>query len=196
MAEDTRELVIAEARRLFFLYGFRRITMDEIATNLRMSKKTLYGLFPSKEEVMRAVVFSIMVPKMAQIQGLMQETTTIADFFCGIIKVFRGLSHEISEPMMTDMRMMPELWKEIEERRLAVLSRIKEVVERGKQTGEVRQNLNVDLFLRVFMQIVNCIGNPTMMLELNLKPSELAEQIFSLFFYGIVPTERSTGGVS
>ncbi len=196
MAEDTRELVVAEAKRLFYQFGFRRITMDEIAANLRMSKKTLYALFPSKEELVRAVVLTIMLPKMARMQELMKETNTVADFFVGVIEVFRGLSRDISEPMMADMRMMPDLWREIEERRLTVLSHIGEVIERGKKNGEVRADLNVDLFLRVFMQIINRLGNPAMMLELNLKPSEFAEQIFGIFFHGIVPPERRTGGVS
>lgn len=197
MAEDSRELVVAEAKRLFYQYGFRRITMDEIAANLRMSKKTLYALFPSKEELVRAVILTIMLPKMARMRELMQGPGgTVADFFGGIIEVFHSLGREVSEPMMNDMRMMPELWREIEERRLEVLSHIGEVIERGKKTGEVRADLNVDLFLRIFMLVINRIGNPTMMLELNMKPSDLAGQLFGIFFHGIVPADRRAGGVS
>jgi len=170
--------------------------MDEIAVNLRMSKKTLYGLFPSKEDLVRAVVFSIMLPKMTRMKELMQGAGTVADFFVGAIEVFHTLSHEVSEPMIADMRMMPDLWREIEKRRLEVLSHIGEVIERGKKTGEVRADLNVDLFLRIFMLVINRIGNPAMLLELNMKPSELAGQLFGIFFHGIVPADRRAGGVS
>lgn len=197
MAEDTRELVIAEAKRLFYQFGFRRITMDEIAANLRMSKKTLYALFPSKEELIRAVIFTIMGPKMARMKDLMQGPGgTVADFFGGAIEVFHALGREVSEPMMSDMKMMPELWREIEERRLEVLSLIGEAIERSKQRGEVRADLNVDLFLRIFMLVINRIVNPAMMLELNMKPSDIADQIIGIFFHGIVPLERRAGGVS
>jgi len=196
VTEDSRELVVAEAKRLFYQHGFRRVTMDEIAVNLRMSKKTLYGLFPSKEDLVRAVVFSIMLPKMTRMKELMQGAGTVADFFVGAIEVFHTLSHEVSEPMIADMRMMPDLWREIEKRRLEVLSHIGEVIERGKKTGEVRADLNVDLFLRIFMLVINRIGNPAMLLELNMKPSELAGQLFGIFFHGIVPADRRAGGVS
>jgi len=196
MPEDTRELVITEARRMFFLYGFRRITMDEIASNLRMSKKTLYAIFAAKDELVRAVVVSIAEPRLTQIERLTRETKTVADFLGGTIEVFRTLSCDISEPMMTDMRMSPELWKDVEARRLVALSHIEDVIKRGKRTGEVRQDLNVDLFLRIFMQIISSIGNPATLLDLNMKPSELAEQIFVLLFHGIVPAQPSTGGVS
>jgi len=84
----------------------------------------------------------------------------------------------------------------IEERRLEVISRIGEVIERGKKSGEVRADLNTDLFLRIFMLVINRIANPTMMLELNLRPSDIAEQILAIFFNGIVPADRRAGGVS
>jgi AcrR family transcriptional regulator len=196
MAETTRDLVIAEAKRLFFQFGFRRITMDEIAANLRMSKKTLYILFPSKKDLVRAVVQTIMKPNLEKIRTVTDRSATIAEFISGAIGVFRGLSADISDPMVSDMRMMPEIWRKVEEQRLKAISHIKEVLEKGKRTGEVRPDLNVDLFLRIFIQIVNRIANPAMMMELNLKPTELAEQIFGIFFYGIVSSKRRPGGVS
>jgi AcrR family transcriptional regulator len=196
MGADSKELVIAEAKRLFYQYGFRRITMDEIAGNLRMSKKTLYALFPSKDELVRAVVFSIMAPKLARMRELMNEGHTVAEFFNGVIEVFHTIGRDISEPMMVDVKMMPDLWREIEGRRLEVLSHIGKVIEWGKKSGEVRKDLNVDLFLRIFMLVVNRIGNPTMLLELNLKPSELAQQLFGIFFHGIVESNHRAGGMS
>ncbi len=186
MSDDVRELVIAEAKRLFFQHGFRRVTMDEIAANLRMSKKTLYALFPSKDDLVKGVVFSIMAPKIARMSELMEKASGVAELFAGAVEVFQTLGQEISEPMMSDMRMMPDLWREIEERRLAVLSHLGEVIERGKERGEVRSDLNTDLFLRIFMQTVSRIANPAMMLELNIRPSDLGPQLFGIFFHGIL----------
>ncbi len=186
MYDNVRGLVISEAKRLFFQHGFRRVTMEEIAANLRMSKKTIYGLFPSKEDLIKGVVFSIMMPKIARMSELMERSSGVAELFASAVEVFHTLGHEISEPMMSDMRMMPELWREIEERRLAVLSHLGEVIERGKKTGEVRPDLNTDLFLRIFMQTISRIANPSMMLELNLRPSDLGPQIFGIFFHGIL----------
>lgn len=186
MYDNVRGLVISEAKRLFFQHGFRRVTMEEIAANLRMSKKTIYGLFPSKEDLIKGVVFSIMMPKIARMSELMERSSGVAELFASAVEVFHTLGHEISEPMMSDMRMMPELWREIEERRLAVLSHLGEVIERGKKTGEVRPDLNTDLFLRIFMQTISRIANSSMMLELNLRPSDLGPQIFGIFFHGIL----------
>jgi len=196
MTDDARDRVVAESQRLFFQFGFRRITMDEISRNLRMSKKTLYVLFPSKKDLVRAVVDSILEPNLAKISTLIQDEKTVAGFFSGSLAVFRELSQSISEPMMSDMRTMPDIWRNVESRRLAVLMRIKDVLERGKRTGEIRPDLHTDLFLRIYIQIVNAVGNPAMMMELNLKPSEMADQVYGVFFRGIMTGRRRKGGVS
>ena len=50
---EARGRILAAARRLFFAHGFGRVTMDEIASELAMSKKTLYRHFASKEAALR-----------------------------------------------------------------------------------------------------------------------------------------------
>ena len=51
MSEETREYIIGKAQTLFYRYGIRSITMDFIATELSMSKRTLYENFKNKEEL-------------------------------------------------------------------------------------------------------------------------------------------------
>ena len=53
--QDVKQRIMLEARGLFFRYGFSKVTMDEAAEALGMSKKTLYRYFPSKEELLEEV---------------------------------------------------------------------------------------------------------------------------------------------
>src|SRR5437588_7649843 len=52
----TAQRILAAARAHFFAHGFRSVTMDDLATELGMSKKTLYAEFPSKTALLRAVL--------------------------------------------------------------------------------------------------------------------------------------------
>jgi len=196
MAEISKDFIVGEAKRLFFQFGFRRITMDEIARNLRMSKKTLYALFPSKNDLIRAVVDSILEPNLGKISALMREEKSVAGLLSGSIAVFHGLSQAISEPMISDMRTMPEIWSYVEKRRLKVLMGLREVLERGKRSGEVRPDLNIDLFLRIYFLIVNAVGNPTVIMEHNVTPSEMAGQIYGILIHGIINAGRRPGGAA
>ena len=51
------EKVIPCARKLFRKYGYKKTTVDEIASGIYISKKTLYSVFPSKEEILRETIW-------------------------------------------------------------------------------------------------------------------------------------------
>src|SRR5215216_6135990 len=51
-----RHRILAQARTDFFAHGYSRLTMDELATELGMSKKTLYVHFAGKDEIITAVI--------------------------------------------------------------------------------------------------------------------------------------------
>ena len=53
--EARREAIVREATRLFLEMGYERATMSELAQRVGGSKATLYGYFPSKEELFMAV---------------------------------------------------------------------------------------------------------------------------------------------
>src|SRR6266702_2427720 len=46
--DSGRQRIVEAARAHFFSHGFRRVTMDDLATELGISKKTLYVHFPDK----------------------------------------------------------------------------------------------------------------------------------------------------
>ena len=53
---EPRERIAAKAEELYMQYGIRSVSMDDIANNLGMSKKTLYQYFADKDELVDAVV--------------------------------------------------------------------------------------------------------------------------------------------
>jgi AcrR family transcriptional regulator len=53
---DNKERILIKSEELFMRYGIRSVSMDDIANNLGMSKKTLYQCFSDKDELVEAVV--------------------------------------------------------------------------------------------------------------------------------------------
>ena len=54
--EEVRIYIVGVSRRIFTRYGFRKATMEEIASTSKMGKSSIYYYFKSKEEIFRAVV--------------------------------------------------------------------------------------------------------------------------------------------
>src|SRR5438046_9908836 len=55
-ADASRQLVVDAARTHFFSHGFRSVTMDDLADEMGISKKTLYAHFPGKIDLLETVL--------------------------------------------------------------------------------------------------------------------------------------------
>jgi len=52
---EPKERILQKTHELFNKFGIRRVTMDEIAAQVGMSKKTIYQVFVDKDELVDAV---------------------------------------------------------------------------------------------------------------------------------------------
>ena len=68
---DAARHILAGARQHFFAHGFRGVTMDDLAEELGMSKKTLYAHFPSKTALLEAVIADKLRSVEAGLKGVM-----------------------------------------------------------------------------------------------------------------------------
>ncbi|MGI6393114.1 MAG: TetR/AcrR family transcriptional regulator [bacterium] len=190
--DPIREQILNEARKLFYLYGFKKVSMDEIATACKMSKKTIYQFYSSKDELVTGCVDKIATAKISEILEVLEvlgSKTLMTGELRKLLEIFSSLSQELSEVMVRDMMAFPNTWNLIEEKRMAVFAKIGGVIEQGKVAGGIRKELNTDLFLRIFMGILQKFFNPSMITELNLKPSEFIEQIKIIFFEGVLSAD-------
>jgi AcrR family transcriptional regulator len=56
---ETKSRILQAAQELFFSYGIRSITMDDIARHLSISKKTIYQFFEDKDQIVGELCGSI-----------------------------------------------------------------------------------------------------------------------------------------
>ena len=71
MDSKNTEKIIAEAKKVFLRYGFRRTTMADLAEAAQMSRPALYLIFPSKEDVFIAVAERFIADMLAEVrQGI------------------------------------------------------------------------------------------------------------------------------
>src|SRR4029078_5649114 len=66
-----RQRIIDAARAHFFNHGFRSVTMDDLAEELGISKKTLYAYFPGKFDLLEAVL----ADKLTSVEATLKEVT-------------------------------------------------------------------------------------------------------------------------
>jgi AcrR family transcriptional regulator len=114
----TRARILSAARAHFFRHGFRNVTMDDLAAELAVSKKTLYAHFPSKDALLAAVLQS----KYESIRRILREVTRqrMQHFPEALHALSRGVQGEMSElqpAFLRDMSKAPEIFQRLEQRR-------------------------------------------------------------------------------
>jgi AcrR family transcriptional regulator len=89
-AENTRKQIIERAYRLFRRHGYRRVTMDDIAAETRLTKRTLYHHFNSKDQLLASVLE-------AQHQLALQAFRTFGDRLSGSPEaIVEGMFQELA----------------------------------------------------------------------------------------------------
>jgi TetR/AcrR family transcriptional regulator, regulator of autoinduction and epiphytic fitness len=76
MAKPSEEKIVAAARQVFMRYGYRRVTMSDLAEAAQMSRPGLYLVFSSKAEVLTAVVTRVFAEMLDEIRSGVERLAT------------------------------------------------------------------------------------------------------------------------
>ncbi len=188
-AASIQPRIVAAARVLFLQRGFLRVTADDIAGELGMSKATLYKAFPSKEEVLRAVVRGIMVEILSHVEGLIRDDSL--GFVEKMVALFTFLGTRLSQfgpILLRDLqRSVPDIWKEIDDfRRDKIFKNFKTILEAGRREGFFREDVDIDLLLQMFVSLIQEFVNPAALLRSGRSPAATFGSVIKVFFQGIL----------
>lgn len=184
-----RSRVVEAAAGMFLSRGFVRVTADDIAARLGISKATLYKVFPGKEEILRAVVRGYLAQVLARVERL------IADGSLGFVEKMVALLTLLGDQMarlepvlIRDLqRHAPGIWTEIEAfRQEKIAKNFRVILESGRREGFFRADVDLDLLLAMFARLVQEFVNPAAVLRSGRSASETFESVIKVFFQGIL----------
>jgi AcrR family transcriptional regulator len=193
---SVRQQIVNAARTHFFSHGFRRVTMDDLAEELGISKKTLYAHFPGKFDLLEAVL----ADKLTSVEATLKEVTRAHpdDFPATLRNLLAGTQRELDEikpPFVRDMRQKaPDVFKLVERRRRALIQRyMGRFFVDGQRVGMVRKDIPAKLIVEILLAMVQSIMNPPKMEELGMMPKEGYTGILKIVLEGaLTPKGRKS----
>jgi AcrR family transcriptional regulator len=181
--------IVAAARRHFFAHGLRSVTMDDLAAELGMSKKTLYSSFPSKVDLLRAVV----IDKFRSVEADFERVTTetAADVLGALHRLLACAQRhaaEIQPPFVRDIRReAPELFEIVQSRRRAVIQRhFGKLFDDGRRAGIFRKDISTRMMIEILLGVTEALINPAKMAELGLTPKTGFSLIITVILEGVL----------
>ncbi len=158
---EVKEYLIEEADKLFCQYGFKSVTMDDIAKHVGMSKKTIYQHFKDKNELVNILIKEKLSKQdCAMKEGRSKAANAVEEIFYAIADIHH-LLNSVNPKLFYDLQKYhPVAWlyfKNFKEKNLR--DSINTNLRRGVEEGYYRQEINLDILTQMRLDQVNLIFN-------------------------------------
>ena len=183
--------ILERVRELFFKYGVRSVSMDDICRDIGVSKKKLYTYFQSKTEL---------VSKLLELERRNFEIIFEHHNFEGVnaIDILLIVSRDLGErfwdisPSMTfDLKKYyPDIYHQhIDERIEFIYQKIQINLQKGISQGMYRDDLSIELVARLYIRRLIDIHNPEFFPADKFSFQTLFDVMFDNFIRGIASPE-------
>ena len=183
-----RDRILQTARVHFFAYGYTALTMDELAAELGVSKKTLYVHFPSKDQLVGEIL-----------QLFVGEIRTSADTIFGDRSLsFTVKLRRFSEAMVKRLQLNPHIFRDLQRAAPHMYQQVEELrhhniplifgrlIREGQAAGMVRSDVDPAFAVEFWRPAIQTLMHPDSLERLKLTPDEIFSRATQLFFGGLL----------
>lgn len=179
--------LLERATAVFLKYGIKSVTMDDMARELVVSKKTLYQHFKDKNDLVEAIIKAKTTHDEvackqfnAESENAVQELFKIGEFVSNMMK-------DIHPSVFFDLKKFhPEAWKMIHNHKWKfVKETILENIKRGKKEGVYRSEINDEVLAIMYVGATDLISNGEAFADTNLSSDKLFIEIMTFQILGM-----------
>ena len=185
-APEEKLRLVNAAREKFLESGFSKVTVDEIAADLGMSKKTVYKFFPRKEDLLKSVLRSLLLYVENRVTKIVESDAPFEEKLASILALVGGMIRRMRPQFLVDMkRSTPRLWEELETfRRERLFPKVNMIFVQAKKEGVLKPDVDEQLFFLMFLHAMQGIINPQTLIDLPLSADEAFRGVFRILFLG------------
>lgn len=159
-----KEKIIAKASDLFLKLGFKSVTMDDIAGEMCISKKTIYKYFCNKEvlvqestSMVHTQVHEIIDTIVAKNYNAIHENFEIREMFRDMFK-----NNTDTSPIYQLKKHYPEIYQNVLSKEIEQCTQYFRVnIEKGIREGLYREDLNIDIYVKFYYTLIFHINETT-----------------------------------
>jgi AcrR family transcriptional regulator len=184
---EVQERIKQKADELFRRYGIRSVTMDEIATQLGMSKKTIYQYYSDKDQLVDAVAIEEI--KFSQ-DSCLRDAAGAANAIEEIFKVMEFVEvmfRNMNPSMLYDLEKYHPLGyrKFLEHKNKFLHEMIRKNLERGIREELYRPEIDVEIMTRYRLESMMLVFNSELFPPSKFNLVKLHQEIIEHFLYGL-----------
>lgn len=186
---DIKNRILKVAYEKYLKQGFYKVSMDSIVKELRTSKSSLYNHYSSKEDLVRAVVEKINSEINHNLELIIEdENLSFKEKLISISQFTKDLFSKVSDAFLKDLEISsPGVGDYYEkERNSRIQKYYRRLFEKGIAEGLVREDINLDLILVVYLHLTVLPLRAEYHQVLDMKNMDVYEEVQEVFLNGIL----------
>jgi hypothetical protein len=185
---DLKERIILSSLELFFRHGIKRITMDDIARHLAISKKTIYSFFDDKDEIVHLSCQNYLLSNKCDFENLGEASK---DAIHEIILTMEKLQHmfSIMNPVLFEdmQKYYPKTWQlYLQFKEKNVTKVIEDNLRKGIDQQLYRNDINIKILVKLRIEEITMGMNTAVFPHQKFKPQDVQVALLDHFLHGIV----------
>ncbi len=186
----TQEKILNAAEKRMIKFGYRKVTMDEIAQDMHMSKNTIYKIFTGKEEIAKALVKRIQQQLDTGLDNIEKLQNDPLKVFSGSVLLLRKQLGPWFEHFFSEIPTeLPALWEEFLHFRNEKILGVRSLVDKGSRNGIFRR-VNPSIATEAYLGAVKAITNPRFLEQENLTFEQALDAVLDMWSNGIIKAKR------
>lgn len=190
--EQVKRRILDTAREAFYLHGFSKVTIDEIATKNGISKKTIYKYFSSKDDLVQEVTRDTLAEMATCCQAIVaEEGVDFVDRLKRMMTLVAVQYSNVGKALVEDLQKnAPQIWDEIDRFRTQRINiEFNALLQEGMEKGIFRGDIDRQLILMIYSNAVQTIIKPELLVHLPYSAAQIFETIVKVIFEGILTEE-------
>ena len=185
---DLEKSIVVTSTELFLTLGFKSVTMDDIAEEMKISKKTIYTFFVNKEALVQSVVFSMysyITTNLTQIRE--KANNPISELYEVKMFIMHQLKGEKTSPQHQLRKYYPNIHNELQKKQFDFMTKsVKKSLTKGVEMKLFRSSIDIDFISRMYFNGMVGIKNVDMFPIEKYSPEQLMENYLDYHLRAIV----------
>ncbi len=184
---DVKDRILVESGILFGKYGIKSMTMDALAEELGISKRTIYERFKDKDTLLLEVILYYKNQIAEESHRLIDQSDNAIEALFRIIKLTIGQMTRMSPAFLHDFRKYHQkVFKEFSEPgEIRDFSITQKLLETGVYQEVFRDDINIDIVNQTLHTLFDLFGHNSSMVDAGFDRKEMFDHIIIPYFRGI-----------
>ena len=187
VSNPKREQILITGKALFWKFGFKRVTIEEICKEAGVSKMTFYKFFNNKIDLVKTLMDTVMQESLERYNKIMEREIPYPEKVVAMIHLKRDQIKTMSSEFFRDYVQSgdPELISYLEQLTRDNMQKFTDDFKKAQENGDIRRDLKIEFIMYMTNHMIE-MAHDDALLNMYNQPQDLVMEITNFLFYGIL----------